>query len=130
MVKNNVITPYFEDGAFAGVRVCIGDEDFIIAPNDYREGEQMTWPDAMDALEADNLSTWDYRQICLTMAYREEIDKVLEDNGGDSLDNLYWTCAEFSAYYSFLYIGYDGILGNDDKRYTYSVRPIKNLKEE
>ena len=130
MVKNKVIVPYFEDGAFAGVRVCIGDEDFIIAPKDYRAGKAMTWPEAMDALKADNLSTWDYRQIRLTMAYRKEIDKVLEDNGGDNLDNLYWICAEFSAYYSFLYIGCDGILGNDDKRYTYSVRPIKNLKEE
>ena len=114
----------------AGVRVTLGDEDFVIAPKDYNNGERMTWYDAMDALKAYNLSTWNYRQICLTMAYRDEIDKVLEDNGGDSLDNLYWTCAELSAYYSFLYIGYDGILGNDDKRYTYSVRPIKSLKEE
>ena len=32
MRTTKVITPYFEDGAFAGVRVCIGDEDFVIAP--------------------------------------------------------------------------------------------------
>ena len=130
MAKNEIISPYFENRVFAGVRVTLGDEDFVIAPKDYNNGERMTWYDAMDALKAYNLSTWNYRQICLTMAYRDEIDKVLEDNGGDSLDNLYWTCAELSAYYSFLYIGYDGILGNDDKRYTYSVRPIKSLKEE
>ena len=130
METNKIISPYFENGTFAGVRVCIGDEDFVIAPNDYNYGERMTWHEAMDTLKYNNLDTWNYRQICLTMAYRDEIDKVLEDNGGDSLDNLYWTCAELSAYYSFLYIGYDGILGNDDKRYTYSVRPIKNLKEE
>ena len=130
METTKVITPYFEDGEFAGVRVRIGDEDFVIAPRDYQYGKAMAWLNAMNALKADGLSTFNYRQICLTMAYRKEIDKVLEDNGGDSLDNLYWTCAEFSAYYSFLYIGYDGILGNDDKRYTYSIRPIKNLKEE
>ena len=130
METTKVITPYFEDGEFAGVRVCLGDEDFVIAAKDYRGGKSMPWKETMDALKAEGLATWNYRQICLTMAYRKEVDKVLEDNGGDSLDNLYWTCAEFSAYYSFLYIGYDGILGNDDKRYTYSVRPIKNLKEE
>ena len=129
METTKIISPYFEDGEFAGVRVTLGDEDFVIAPRDYKYGKAMTWPNAMDALKADGLSTFNYRQICLTMAYRKEIDKVLEDNGGDSLDNLYWICAEFSAYYSFLYIGCDGILGNDDKRYTYSVRPIKNLKE-
>ena len=67
---------------------------------------------------------------CPEKAYRDEIDKVLVDNGGDSLDNWYWTCAEVSAYDSFIYGGYDGILGNDDKANPYSVRPIKNLKEE
>ena len=90
----------------------------------------MPWKEAMDALKADNLSTWNYRQICLIMAYRKEVDKVLVDNGGDSLDNWYWACAECSAYSSFIYGGYDGILGNDIKDNPYSVRPIKNLKEE
>ena len=129
METTKVITSYFESGVFAGVRVTIGDEDFVIASKDFRNGKEMEWQEAMDALKVDNLSTWDYRQICLTMAYCDEIDEMLEENGGDSLDNLYWTCVEFSAYYSFLYIGCDGILGNDDKRYPYSVRPIRNLKK-
>ena len=130
METTKVITPYFEDGAFAGVRVRIGDEDFVIAPRDYQYGKAMAWLNAMNALKVDGLSTFNYRQICLTMAYRKEVDKVLVDNGGDSLDNWYWTCAEVSAYDSFIYGGYDGILGNDDKANPYSVRPIKNLKEE
>lgn len=129
METTKVITPSFENGKFAGVRVCIGGEDFIIAPKDYRDGKEMPWQVAMDALKADNLSTWNYRQICLTMAYREDIDKVLEANGGDVLDNWYWTCAECSAYGSFFYYGY-GILGGNYKVSTCSVRPIKNLKEE
>ena len=130
MATNEIVSPYFEDGKFAGVRVCIGGEDFVIAPKDYRGGKSMPWKDAMESLKSDGLSTWSYRQICLTMAYRKEIDKMLEDNGGDSLDNWYWTCAEVSAYDSFIYGGYHGILGNDDKANPYSVRPIKNLKEE
>ena len=130
MATNEIVSPYFEDGKFAGVRVCIGGEDFVIAPKDYRGGKSMPWKDAMESIKSDGLSTWNYRQICLTMAYRKEIDKMLEDNGGDSLDNWYWTCAEVSAYDSFIYGGYDGILGNDDKANPYSVRPIKNLKEE
>ena len=129
MAKNEIISPYFENGVFAGVRVTLGDEDFVIAPKDYQNGEEMDWQSAMDALKADNLSTWDYRQICHTMAYRKEVDKVLVDNGGDSLDNWYWTCAEYSADISFTYGGYDGGLGYDCKRYTYSVRPIRNLKK-
>ena len=130
MRTTKLITPYFENGEFAGVRVCLGDEDFVIAAKDYRGGKSMPWKEAMDALKAEGLATWNYRQICLTMAYRKEVDKVLMDNGGDSLDNWYWTCAEVSAYDSFIYGGYDVILGNDDKANPYSVRPIKNLKEE
>ena len=129
MERTKVITPYFENGVFAGVRVTLGDEDFVIAPKDYQNGNEMPWQVAMDALKADNLSTWNYRQICLTMAYREDIDKVLEANGGDVLDNWYWTCAEYSAYYSFYYNGVNGRLHDNSKKVTYSVRAIKNLKK-
>lgn len=129
MKTTKVITPYFENGVFAGVRVTLGDEDFVIAPKDYQNGNEMHWQEAMAALKTDGLDTWNYRQICLTMAYRKEVDNVLMDNGGDSLDNWYWTCAEHSAYYSFGYSGNYGALGGGNKKFTYSVRPIKNLKK-
>ena len=129
MAKNEIISPYFENGVFAGVRVTLGDEDFVIAPKDYQNGNEMPWQEAMIALKTDDLDTWNYRQICLTMAYRKEVDKVLVDNGGDSLDNWYWTCAEYSAYYSFFYGGCNGTLDINRKRNTCSIRPIKNLKK-
>lgn len=122
-----IVTPAFEDGKFIGARVCIGGEDFIIAPKDYKEGKEFNWQEAMDALKADGLATWNYRQICLTMAYRKEVDKILKDNGGDGLVNWYWTCAELSAGYSFFYGGYYGTLGNADKPDTCSVRPVLAL---
>mgnify|MGYP000927479362 CR=1 FL=1 len=122
-----IVTPAFEDGKFIGARVCIGGEDFIIAPKDYKEGKEFNWQEAMDALKADGLATWNYRQICLTMAYRKEVDKVLKDNGGDGLDNWYWTCAKYSAYYSFSYNGYHGFLYYDVKYGTFSVRPVLAL---
>ena len=129
MKTTKIISPYFENGVFAGVRVTLGDEDFVIAPKDYQNGNEMPWQEAMAALKTDGLDTWNYRQICLTMAYREEIDKVLQENGGDSLDNWYWTCAEYSAYYSFFYGGCNGTLDINRKRNTCSIRPIKNLKK-
>ena len=130
MRTTKLITPYFEDGAFAGVRVTLGDEDFVIAPRDYKYGKAMAWPNAMDALKADGLSTFNYRQIRITMAYRKEVDKVLKDNGGDGLDNWYWTCEECMDYNSFIYNGGDNCLYIYNKNCTCSVRPIKNLKEE
>ena len=129
METTKVITPYFENGVFAGVRVTSEDEDFVIAPKDYQDGKEMTWQKAMDALKAEGLATWNYRQICLTMAYSDEIDEVFEENGGDSLDNVYWISAECSDTGSVGYSGSGGTLDCGSKTYTFSVRAIKNLKK-
>lgn len=130
MAKNEIISPYFENGVFAGVRVTLGDEDFVIAPKDYQNGNEMPWQEAMDALKANNLDTWDYRQTCLTMAYRDEIDKVLEDNGGDNLCKDYWTGARCGNHRSFYYDGFYGFLYWTSKSDNVcSMRPIKNLKK-
>ena len=129
MAKNEIISPYFENGVFVGVRVTLGDEDFVIAPKDYQNGNEMPWQEAMEALKVDGLDTWNYRQICLTMAYCDEIDEMLEKNGGYSLDNVYWTSAEYLDNYSYVFNGYDGRLDDNRKKNTFSVRAIKNLKK-
>lgn len=129
METNKIISPYFENGTFTGVRVRIGDEDFVIAPNDYNYGERMTWYDAMDTLKYNNLDTWNYRQICLTMAYRKEIDQTLVDNGGDRL-NWCWIREEYAPSHALLYRSYPGFLESCHKSFIFTVRPIKNLKEE
>ena len=129
METTKVITPYFENGVFAGVRVTLGDEDFVIAPKDFKNGKKMTWQKAMNALKADNLDTWNHRQICLTMAYYDEINKVLEENDGDNLRKGYWTGDEFSLHFVFIYYGFSGRLDYYDKSSIFRVRPIRNLKK-
>ena len=129
METTKVITPYFENGVFAGVRVALGDEDFVIAPKDFKNGKKMTWQKAMNALKADNLDTWNHRQICLTMAYYDEINKVLEENDGDNLRKGYWTGDELSLHFVFIYYGFSGKLDYYDKSSIFRVRPIRNLKK-
>ena len=128
MEINEIISPYFENGVFTGVRVTVGDEDFVIAAKDYQDGEEIPWYDAMDALYDDDLTTWNYRQACFTMAYFEDINRVLVDNGGDTLDKCYWTCTEHSGNYSFFYDSKHNLIGYYVNFSTCSVRTIKNLK--
>ena len=128
MTTNETISPYFENGVFAGVRVTLGDEDFVIFPKDFRFGKEMTWQEAMDALKVDGLSTFSYRQICFTTAYIKDINKMLKNNGGDALDECYWTCTESSTYHSFYYYGFKYLLNYSNKVNICRVRPIKNLK--
>ena len=129
MTTNEIISPYFEEGVFAGVRVTLGDEDFVIAPKDYSR-KMMSWRTAMDTLKAEGLTTWNYRQICLIMYFLNEINKVFEDNGGDNLNNWYWTCSEFTTDGAFKFDGRCGTLEALVKSSMWSVRPIKNLKNK
>ena len=128
MKTTKIISPYFENEVFAGVRVTLGDEDFVIAPKDYQNGNAMPWQETMDALKDYNLDTWNYRQICHTMAYRKEIDKVLNENGGDNLRKHYWILEQVDAFHPLYYNGFYGFLYWTIKSDTCIVRPIKNLK--
>ena len=40
----------------------------------------------------------------------------------------FWTCAEYSAYNSFIYYGGNGILYDDNKSSSCSVRPVLALE--
>ena len=125
MATNKIISPYFENGVFAGVRVTLGDEDFVITPKDYKYGKRMLgWA----ILYEPGLSTFNYRQICLTMAYRDDVNRILVENGGDSLNNKYWTCTKFSTDFLFYYNGSIGKLDLCNEYDMNIVRPIKNLK--
>ena len=131
MKKNKIISPYFKKGKFEGVRVTLGDEDFVIAPKDYRDDKnipyKLTWNEAMSILRNNNLDTWSHHQVCFTMAFCKEINRILEDNGGNRLANGYWTGTEYSPTCSYSFYC-DDILSFDYKFETFRLRPIKNLK--
>ena len=126
--KNKIVLPYFENGIFAGVRVTLGDEDFAIAAKDFQEGKTMSWMRAKDTLKSKGLDTWNYRQTCLTMAYRDEINKVLADNDGDILSNLYWIHAHTTPYSAFRYFAQNNTLEIISKYCPCRIRLVKNLK--
>ena len=128
MSPNKTISPYFEYGIFAGVRCTFENEDFVITAKNYKNGKRMSWKEAMSALNADGLSTFNYRQICFTIDFRIEINKVLMDNGGEILNKHYWTRSEFMTDYAFVYDSKRNILDVFDKSCTWSVRYVKNLK--
>ena len=128
MSPNKTISPYFEDGIFAGVRCTFENEDFVITTKNYKNGKRMSWKEAMGTLNADGLSTFNYRQICFTMDFRIEINKVLMGNGGDILNKQYWTRSEFMTDCAFVYDSRRVTLDVFDKSRIWNIRPVKNLK--
>lgn len=122
------VTPYFDtDGTFQGVRVCALGEDFVIDAKNFQGGKEMPWSEAMDALKAAGKTTWNLHQLYLTMFFRKQVDAILNENGGEPLDNWYWIFAEYSANIAFIYSGNNGYVSNYSKDSTYSTRGLLAL---
>lgn len=125
-MENTFVSPSFDGKTFNGVEVSVGGEHFLIASHNL-SNEEMTWDDTMKLLEQANNKTFTYKQMCAVMMFREEINTILKENGGEPLDKWYWTCTEHSAYDAFGYDGSDGSLDNYGKYYTGSCRAVKTL---
>lgn len=126
MNTNTFVKPSFDGKIFTGVEVNVGGEHFLIAPHDLSDKEK-DWKDTMKLLEQTNNKTFTYKQICAVMMFREEINTILKENGGEPLDKWYWTCAEYSAFYAFIYSGTYGILYNGTELSTGSCRAVLAL---
>ena len=130
--QNKIVSPYFKEGLFAGVRVTTDDEDFVIAPEDYRNGELMTWNYAISALNRDNLITWNRHQLDIVMQYHNIINQVLINYDKAKLDGFYWTCNCSPLDLDYAYYGYfangSSYITETDRWSSCAVRSIKDLK--
>ena len=107
-----------------GVRVCVGDEDFVIALKDAEdpddEDNEFEWAEAYEKF---NLPT--VKQAHLIAAYIDEIQAKLVEAGGEKLSvNWYWTQSECSANTAWFYYGTSGYVDYYNKSYSYGVRPV------
>ena len=114
-----IAAPYIIETVENGVRVCVGDEDFIITLHD-AEGEYK-WQEAVDKF-GDQLPT--VKQAHIIGAYHDEIQAKLKDAGGHELDGWLWTRSEYTANYAWLYDGNSGIVDNYNKYTKRGVRPV------
>lgn len=125
-MEQTFVRPLFDGNTFTGVEVNVGGEHFLIAPHDLSDKER-NWDDTMKLLEQTNNKTFTYKQICVAMMFREEINTILKENGGEPLDKWYWTCVKCSAYNVFGCYGDDGRLGTVNKDNAISCRAVLTL---
>ena len=108
-----------------GVRVCVGDEDFVIAlkdaedPDDEDEDNEFEWAEAYEKF---NLPT--VKQAHIIGAYHDEIQEKLKEAGGDELEGWLWTRSEYDASSAWLYSGAYGYVDYHYKCNSYCVRPV------
>ena len=75
-----------EDGQPDGIRICALDEDFIIALHDEFDGDDVNYE------KASTVSLFTEKQVYLYYYYLDDINRLMEEAGGEPLDDAwYWT---------------------------------------
>ena len=96
------------------VRVEALGEDFCIAPKDINNRNNMTYDEAMKALEAAGVTTFDKKQGLLLAIYIEQINAKLTEAGGDAFKKDWYVsrelwkpvgCADYGADISWYFGG-------------------------
>lgn len=111
-----------------GVRVTLGDEDFIIALHDAFDGREKTWNEATSLLVKEGKKMFTKKQGLLIAAYINEINAALSQAGGDLLFGWYWTSTEGSAAYAWYMVFGSGYVDYYYKTTTSGIaRPVADV---
>lgn len=106
------------------VRVEALGEDFCIAPKDINDRGDMNYDEAMKALEAAGVTTFDKKQGLLLAIYIEQINAKLTEAGGDTFKKDWYVsreswkpvgCADYFA-------GNSWYFGGDAGYFSYGTR--------
>ena len=117
---------YDEDKNPIGIRIKTLDEDFNLSlKNLGGNDKQYEWKEMMEILKEKGITTFNYKQAHIIAAYKEEIDKLLEEVGGEPMnDHCFWSVSEFNGYIAWCYYGLNGGVLYFDKYSSCSVRPL------
>lgn len=117
---------YDEDKNPIGIRINTLDEDFSLSlKNLGGHDKQYEWKEMMELLKEKGLTTFNKKQALIVAAYKDEVDKLLEEVDGEPMnDHCFWSVSEYRSYTAWCYVGYYGGVYGSGKNYSYSVRPL------
>jgi aldehyde:ferredoxin oxidoreductase len=79
----------------------------------------------MELLKEKGLTTFNYKQAHIIAAYKDEVDKLLEEVDGEPMnDHCFWSVSECTGCPAWCYIGYSGSVSYNSKNLAFSVRPL------
>ena len=117
---------YDEDKNPIGIRIKTLDEDFSLSlKNLGGHDKQYEWKEMMELLKEKGLTTFNYKQAHIIAAYKDEVDKLLEEVDGEPMnDHCFWSVSECHSGGAWYYYGNSGIVLNYSKYNSFSVRPL------
>ena len=125
------ITLVEQDG-LKWVRIKIFDEDFMLCTKNLvgEDGKkEFQWQEAVDETEKRGWTMPNKKQWDLVDAYRDQIDKLIEEAGGDSLNDLFWSVARYRSDSAWLSLGNLGKLDGHYLSNGFTVRPLAYFKK-
>ena len=123
---NDGITLVEKDG-LKWVRVKIYDEDFLLCTKNLigEDGKkEFKWQEAVDETAKHGWTMPNKKQWYFVDAYREQIDKLINEAGGDDLNDWFLSVARYDSDLAWLYYGYYGMLDINSLYYGFTVRPL------
>ena len=117
---------YDEDENPIGIRIKTLDEDFSLSlKNLGGHDKQYEWKEMMKLFKEKGLTTFNYKQAHIIAAYKDEVDKLLEEVDGEPTnDHCFWSVSEVTSGTAWYYYGSYGYVGYGSKYGAYSVRPL------
>lgn len=111
---------YDEADMAYGIRIIGLGENFVVALHDAKDGKEVTWE------EACKLKAPTKKQAALMFAVWDELNAMLQEAGGDRLDdgNWRWTSTEYIGLIAWCCSGTPGTLLANFKSHSSTVRPV------
>ncbi|MCR5139483.1 MAG: DUF1566 domain-containing protein [Bacteroidaceae bacterium] len=130
MKTNEFLKINYDAGMPDGVRVHVGDEDFIIALHDAFNGDRKNWFEATRLLAEEGKKMFTKKQAHIIEAFIDVINEALQDAGGSPLKGLYWTSTEYSAARAWgMYLGSGYVTYYLKATNSYIARPVEDVAD-
>ena len=104
------------------IRITALGEDFCLGLKLAEDGKEMKWQEAIDYCKERQRDLLTKRQYLIVAIFHDEINKMLEDLGGDKL-GYEWSVSEYDNCTAWSYFGINGTLNDYGKCYSFQVRP-------
>ena len=117
---------YNENKNPIGIRIKTLDEDFSLSlKNIGGHDKQYEWKEMMELLKEKGLTTFNKKQALIIAAYKDEVDKLLEEVDGEPMnDHCFWSVSEYASNGAWFYSGDYGSVDCNHKNVSCSVRPL------
>lgn len=124
---NEVVTAYTDENGKSWVHLHAGRFDFLLDIKNLSDSE--IWDNANKLCAENDMELTSKNRWELIQAFRPEVDQIIEDLGGEPLEDYLWAGDEFSGILAWSFFAPYGYLGRNNELYTIGVRGSRAFKK-